>query len=88
VTIPEQVGKVAGNVVDGLKTNPSCLAALAVVALYGILSYFESENQNRRMMDRTHEVGELLKACLDSLPDRQSTRSIPTLKPPPAPTTP
>ena len=65
MSIPEQAGKVATSVVDGLKTNPSCLAALAVVALYGVLQYFESENQNRRMMDRTQEVGQLLKECLD-----------------------
>jgi len=66
MSIPEQAGKVATSVVDALKTNPSCLAALAVVALYGVLQYFESENQNRRMMDRTKEVGQLLATCLDN----------------------
>lgn len=74
MSIPEQAGSVAGKVVEGLKTNPSCLAALAIVALYGILQYFESENQNQRMMDRTKEVGELLRQCLI---DRETTRSIP-----------
>jgi hypothetical protein len=64
MTIPEQAGKVANNVIDGLKANPSCLAALAVVALFGVLNYFEAERQNTRMMERTHEVGELLKSCL------------------------
>jgi hypothetical protein len=76
-TVPEEVGKVAGSVVDKLGSNPSCLAALAVVALFGVLNYFESERQNTRMMARTQEVGALLKECLDSIPDRQSTRSIP-----------
>jgi hypothetical protein len=66
MSIPEQAGKVATSVVEGLKNNPSCLAALAVVALYGVLQYFESENQNRRMMDRTQEVGKLLQECLDN----------------------
>ena len=64
MTIPEQAGKVANNVVDGLKANPSCLAALAVVALFGVLNYFESERQNARMLERTQEVGGLLKQCL------------------------
>jgi hypothetical protein len=74
MSIPEQVGGVAGKVVEGLKTNPSCLAALAIVALYGVLQYFESENQNQRMMDRTKEVAALLERCLM---DNQTTRSIP-----------
>lgn len=78
MSIPEQAGNLAGKVVDGLKTNPSCLAALAVVALYGLLQYFESENQNQRMMDRTKEVGDLLRQCLV---DVQTTRSIPDLPP-------
>jgi hypothetical protein len=78
VSIPEQAGNLAGKVVDGIKGNPSCLAALAVVALYGLLQYFESENQNQRMMDRTKEVGELLRQCLI---DVQSTRSIPDTPP-------
>jgi hypothetical protein len=79
MSIPEQAGNLAGKVVEGLKTNPSCLAALAVVALYGLLQYFESENQNQRMMDRTKEVGDLLRQCLI---DAQTTRGIGDLPPP------
>jgi hypothetical protein len=76
MSIPEQAGKVATSVIDGLKSNPSCLAALAVVALYGVLQYFESENQNRRMMDRTKEVGELLQTCLDERPLRRTRMPV------------
>jgi len=65
-SVPEEAGKVANNVVDRLGSNPSCLAALAVVALFGVLNYFESERQNNRMMERTKEVGELLNKCLES----------------------
>jgi hypothetical protein len=64
MSIPEQAGKVATSAIDAMKTNPSCLAALLVVALFGILNYFESERQNTRMMERTKEVGELLNSCL------------------------
>jgi len=72
--IAEEGGKVASSVVEGLKQNPSCLAALAVVALYGILSYYENSNQNQRIIERTKEVGELLKACLAA--NNDITRSI------------
>jgi hypothetical protein len=77
VSIPEQAGNIAGKTIDALKSNPSCLAALAVVALYGLLQYFESENQNQRMMDRTKEIAGLLDRCLV---DKQSTQSI--IRPP------
>lgn len=66
MTIPEQAGKVATSAIDALKTNPSCLAALAVVALYGVLQYFESEHQNDRMIARTQQIGELLDRCLSA----------------------
>lgn len=79
MTIPEQVGKVAGSVVDGLKANPSCLAALAVVALFGVLSYFENAQQNERMLERTKEVSELLNKCLDA--NHDITKSITRDKP-------
>lgn len=70
----EEGGKVAGSIVEGLKTNPSCLAALAVVALYGVLSYFENSNQNARIMERTQEVAGLLKSCLEA--NNDITKSI------------
>jgi hypothetical protein len=74
MSIPEQIGKVANSVVDSLKTNPSCLAALAVVALFGVLNYFEAERQNERMMARTQDVTNLLNKCLDA--NRDITHSV------------
>lgn len=68
MSIPEQAGKVATSVIDGLKTNPSCLAALAVVALFAVLQYFENEHQNDRIMQRTQELGSLLNRCIDGVP--------------------
>jgi hypothetical protein len=61
----EEAGKVASSVVDALKANPSCLAALAVVALFGVLQYFDSRDQSSRMMERTKQVADLLEKCLD-----------------------
>jgi hypothetical protein len=60
----EEGGKVASSIVEGLKANPSCLAALAVVALYGVLQYFENDHQNQRMIERTKEVGAMLDKCI------------------------
>jgi len=73
----EEGGKVASSVVEKLGANPSCLAALAVVALFGVLNYFEAERQNSRMMARAEDVNHLLQECLDTNRDQQSTRSIP-----------
>jgi hypothetical protein len=73
----EEGSKVAGAVVDKLGANPSCLAALAVVALFGVLNYFEAERQNSRILQRTADVNALLKECLDTNHDMLSTRSIP-----------
>jgi hypothetical protein len=64
MSIPEQTGKVATSLIDGLKSNPSCLAALAVVALFAVIQYFDNRQQNERMLMRTTEVGKLLDKCL------------------------
>jgi len=64
MSIPEQTGKVATSLIDGLKSNPSCLAALAVVALFAVIQYFDNRQQNDRMIARTQEVGKLLDKCL------------------------
>jgi hypothetical protein len=73
----EEGGKVAGAVVEKLGANPSCLAALAVVALFGLLNYFEDSRQNDRMMARAEDVNNLLRQCIAGIHDEQTTRSIP-----------
>lgn len=64
MSIPEQTGKVATSLIEGLKTNPSCLAALAIVALFAILQYFDNRQESERIMLRTQEVTKLLDRCL------------------------
>jgi hypothetical protein len=64
MSIPEQTGKVATSLIEGLKTNPSCLAALAIVALFAILQYFDNRQENDRIMLRTQEVTKLLDKCM------------------------
>lgn len=63
MSLPEQAGKVATNAIDAMRGNPSCLAALLVVALYGLLNYFENERQNERIEQRVAEVSRLLDTC-------------------------
>jgi hypothetical protein len=63
MTLPEQAGKVATAAIEGMKSNPSCLAALLVVALFGLLNYFEQERQTERMEQRVAEVSKLLNLC-------------------------
>ena len=69
MSIPEQAGKVATSAIDAMKTNPSCLAALLVVALFGVLNYFEDVRQTERMAQRVAEVSKLLDRCFDVMPD-------------------
>jgi hypothetical protein len=66
MSIPEQTGKVATSLIEGLKQNPSCLAALAVVSLFAVIQYFDSREQNERMLLRTTEVSKLLDRCLSA----------------------
>jgi hypothetical protein len=67
MSIPENASKVATSAIDAMKTNPSCLAALLVVALFAVLQYFEDSRQSERMEQRVVEVGKLLNMCFQSL---------------------
>lgn len=53
--VTEEAGKIAANAVEGLKTNPSCLAAIALAAIFAVLTYFSltaqrTEAHERQMM--------------------------------------
>jgi hypothetical protein len=63
MSIPEQAGKVATSVVDGLKTNPSCLAAIAVLAIFTTMQYFADERADARQTRRFDAVVNLLNRC-------------------------
>lgn len=55
MSIPEEAGKTISNVADALKTNPSCLAAITLAAIFGILTYLtlrdeQAQTQQRQML--------------------------------------
>jgi hypothetical protein len=74
MSLPEQAGKVATNAIDAMKTNPSCLAALMVVALFAVLNYFEDERQTERMEQRVDVVQDLLNRCFPTGKQGPETR--------------
>jgi hypothetical protein len=61
--IVEEGGKVAGSVVEGLKTNPSCLAAIAILAIVTTMQYFADERADARQTRRFDAVVSLLNRC-------------------------
>jgi hypothetical protein len=63
MSIPEQAGKVASSVVDGLKANPSCLAAIAVLAIFTAMQYLADERADARQTRRFDAVVSLLNRC-------------------------
>jgi len=63
MSIPEQAGRIANNVVDGLKQNPSCLAALAVLTIIAVLHYFSAEREAMRQARRFDAVVAMLNRC-------------------------
>jgi hypothetical protein len=62
-TIPEEAGRVATSAIEGLKTNPSCLAAILLAALFALLTFFALQGEERRAHDRMMEISKLLHAC-------------------------
>lgn len=44
--------QVAGSVVDALKGNPACLAAIVLSALFAVLLYFHLDGQEKRQHER------------------------------------
>jgi hypothetical protein len=63
MSIPQEAGKVATSVVDGLKQNPSCLAALAVLTIIAVLHYFSAEREAARQSRRFDAVVAMLNRC-------------------------
>jgi hypothetical protein len=61
--VVEEGGKVAGSVIEGLKSNPSCLAALAVLAIIAVLHYFSAEREAMRQARRFDAVVSMLNRC-------------------------
>lgn len=65
MSVPEQVGKVASGTVDALKTNPSCLAAIILAALFAILTYIAMQREAERYNARVETMMSLINRCMD-----------------------
>jgi len=63
MTIPEQAGKVATSAIDAMKSSPSCLAALLIVAIFATLQFVEDSRQNERMERRIDAVQHIMDRC-------------------------
>ena len=70
MTLPEQAGKVATGAIDALKTNPSCLAAILLAALFAILVYIGSQREGERAQRRLEITMEMLQSCVAKEPQR------------------
>lgn len=74
MSIPEEAGKVLHNAIEGLKVNPSCLAAIMLAAMFALLIYFSAKDRE----DQYHaRISLLLERCL--------YQPGPLLRPPQAP---
>lgn len=65
MTVPEQAGKVATSVVEGLKTNPSCLAAILLAGIFAFLTYIGLQREAERSQRRLEGVVKLLDRCME-----------------------
>lgn len=52
MSFPEEAGKVATSAIDGLKTNPSCLAAILLAAMMAAFTYFALQADAQRTHER------------------------------------
>lgn len=57
--------EVARETVDGLKRNPSCLAAIILAGVFAFLTYLAMQREAERAMVRMTTVTGLLDRCLD-----------------------
>lgn len=64
MSIPEQASKVATSAIEGLKTNPSCLAAILLAALFAILVYIGGQREGERAQRRLEVTMEMLNTCV------------------------
>src|SRR5262245_10658547 len=74
MTVPEQAGKVATSAIDAFKTNPSCLAAILLAALFAFLTYIGLQREAERSQKRLEGVVGILNRCLDNEHDDERSR--------------
>jgi hypothetical protein len=70
MTLPEAGGKVATAAIEGLKTNPSCLAAILLAALFAILVYIGGQREGERAQRRLEITMDMLNTCVAKEPQR------------------
>lgn len=56
----EEVGKVATSAIDAMRSNPACLAALILAAMFVGLIYFHTQREGDR---RAHLFDEVMERC-------------------------
>ena len=61
MSMPEEAGKAVSSVVDGLKGNPSCLAAIVLAALFAVLTFYAMQKDAER---KAKTVDILLQHCI------------------------
>ena len=66
MTIPEQASGVAKSAIEGLKTSPSCLAAILLAALFAILVYISAQREAERAQARLEVFTRLLDQCMEA----------------------
>jgi len=74
----EEVGKVASETVAAVKTNPSCLAAILLAAMFAVLTYVAFQRDADRR-SRTVEI--VLSRCFGAI--EQTNKDSKTLLQPP-----
>lgn len=62
--LAEEAGQTAREVVKGVAANPSCLAAIALAAIFAVLTYLAMQREAERQNQRAIHMAELLDKCL------------------------
>jgi hypothetical protein len=50
--VPEEIQKTVTSVTEALKTNPSCLAAILLAAIFALLTYFSMTIERHEAHER------------------------------------
>jgi len=56
----EEAAKAATSAIDAMRTNPSCLAALMLAAMFSMLSYYNNQRDDEQ---RSRTLDILMKSC-------------------------
>ena len=62
MSLPEEVGKVAASAIDGLKSNPLCLAVVLLTIVLAVLAFYRERHSQE---ERSRIVTELVERCME-----------------------